>query len=94
MDHRRAPLALVAALLALVAACGNRPGAPVSPQAACKVAMKRQLADAMASATAGSTPSTPAMRPPDCEGLDDATLERLGTEVLQEAFARTATPTT
>lgn len=71
MTKRMAMLAVASVLV--VAGCGHRPS-----EAACKNAMKAQLAQGLAN------PDAPAAtKPKACEGLDDKTLERLGNEVLE-----------
>jgi hypothetical protein len=57
------------------AGCGSEPDV-----AACKAAMKEQFKEATAD------PAGPdATRPAECDGVDDATLQRLAGEVMGEA---------
>ncbi|MFF5445478.1 hypothetical protein [Streptomyces sp. NPDC012888] len=72
MRTHTAALALTLALLPL-AACSE---AEASPKA-CKAAMHKQYEQAKANGKEGSQPAA-------CKGLDDATLQRLAGEVIQE----------
>lgn len=78
----RARTTACAALLALAAAltgCSSGSDAKADP-AACKAAMTKQFADAMA---AGEK-ATPAGRPGACDGVDDKTVQRYATEIMQK----------
>ena len=81
MRRSSAILTSLAATAAL-AGCGGGDEPNKSPDdkvAACKAAMKSDYAKALA------TPDVPsASRPPACEGVDHATLERLVGEVMTE----------
>lgn len=74
MTKRMAMLAVASVLV--VAGCGHHPS-----EAACKTAMRGQLAYGFAHA--GDPNAQPVTKPKACEGLDDKTLERLGNEVLE-----------
>jgi hypothetical protein len=71
MRIRRTLTTLTVAAM-LIAGCGHHPD-----EAACKHAMQAQLAQGLANPTGPA-----ATKPKACEGLDDATLQRLATEVL------------
>lgn len=77
-------LAAVAAVLVLaVTGCGSndkQAPAPTVDVAACKAAMKAQFAQATTNPDA-----LEGTRPAACQGVDDATLQRLAGEVIGEA---------
>lgn len=80
MRIRAAAVPLTLALLTLTA-CSSQPD-----EAGCKTAMRQQLKDATATGAKGSQPEA-------CQGLDDATLQRLAGEVITEQLGSTLTPT-
>lgn len=71
--RRSAALAATALAALMVAGCG----APKPDVAACKAAMKKDFATALANPEAPS-----ATRPPACNGVDQKTLTRLVGEIL------------
>jgi PBP1b-binding outer membrane lipoprotein LpoB len=72
--------AALAATLMVLAGCSSKaPDKPPDKVAACKAAMR---ADYERSLTDPNAPT--ATRPPACNGIDDATLERLVGEVMTE----------
>ncbi|MGW9595400.1 hypothetical protein ACWHLZ_34515 [Streptomyces chartreusis] len=66
--------AACAALLALAALTGCNSEAKADPTA-CKAAMEKQFAEALASGKEGT-------RPDACDGIDDKTLQKLAGEVV------------
>ncbi len=74
----RIPLLILAVAL-LLAGCGGKPDA-----AACEQALRKQFATAM---EAGDN-ATPGTKPPECNGLSDAELEKLGRKVLGEEMSK------
>ena len=83
--HRRV-IGAVAVVLA-AAGCLTGCGGDKPDLAACKAAVREQLAKGI------SDPNAPkGTKPKECEGVSDADLERIGTEVLGEVFGGTPTP--
>lgn len=71
-------------LAAFLAGCGGTTAKPASTPtpnvAACETAMRQQLAQAQ-------DPNAPSgTRPPECAGVDDATLQRLAEKIMGEVL--------
>jgi hypothetical protein len=88
----RTPTTLAALALAAAAltACSST-GTAKPDVAACKTAMEKQFTDAQHTGAQGK-------RPPQCNGIDDATIKRLASEIITERLGKTldditATPT-
>lgn len=75
MSVKIAGVVMAAVLTGGLAGCGGS-GSP--DVAACKAAMKKDFATALSNSSA-----TPAARPPACKGVDNKTLERLVSEIMQ-----------
>ncbi|RSO09915.1 hypothetical protein DMH26_00580 [Streptomyces sp. WAC 05379] len=72
--------AVCSALLALAALTGCSSNTEADP-AACKAAMEKQFAEAIASGKEGS-------RPDACDGIDDKTLQKLAGEVVGDQTSK------
>ncbi|MGW8703260.1 hypothetical protein ACWGOK_41215 [Streptomyces eurythermus] len=82
-NWRRWALWTTAASVVSFSVCGAIGAATKEPStdpAACKAAMAQQLHNGI---TAGSRATT-STRPPECAGIDDKTLQRFATELLQQ----------
>lgn len=77
MRNTRTTLAVLATTALLLTGCSASPDVP-----ACKAAMQRMWAEGMSNPD-GFTTGT---RPKACNGVDDATLQRLVGEVISEAM--------
>jgi hypothetical protein len=76
MKHLKRITVVLVALVALAGCGGNK-----ADVAACKTAMKEQYT------TATADPSAPeSAKPAACKGVDDATLQRLAGEIIDEAL--------
>lgn len=84
MKARKAACSALLALAAVLTAC-NSSDSPTADPAACKAALTAVFKK---SAAAGDK-ATPAGRPAACDGLDDKTVRRLATEVLNEQVSNT-----
>ncbi|MEV7240445.1 hypothetical protein AB0N92_04165 [Streptomyces sp. NPDC093248] len=79
MNTRTAACAALLALTAALTACSSSNDAEGDP-AACKAAMTKQFADAV---KAGNE-ATPDDRPDACNGIDDKTVQKYATEIMQK----------
>ncbi|MFE2302176.1 hypothetical protein ACFXAW_28765 [Streptomyces sp. NPDC059445] len=84
MNTRTAACGALLVLAAALTACGGSGAANADPTA-CKAAL---TAEFKKGAAAGDQ-ATPADRPTACDGLDDKTVQRLATEVLNEQISDT-----
>ncbi|MEU9380013.1 hypothetical protein AB0D38_02935 [Streptomyces sp. NPDC048279] len=84
MKTRKAACAAVLiALTATLAACSSDSGSSADP-AACKAAMTKQYTDSIAKGTAAPTGNRPAA----CNGVDDKTVQRYGSEILAKELPK------
>ena len=79
MKTRTAACTAMLALAALLTACSSSDDTQGDP-AACKAAMTKQFKDAM---KAGDK-ATPGTRPDSCKGVDDKTVQKYATEIMQK----------
>lgn len=79
---RSAVAAVLVVLATALTSCGDSPDL-----AACEKAMRAQIA------AAAANPDGPeGTKPPECEGISDAELERLGEKVLSDTLGGTPSP--
>ncbi|MET8450868.1 hypothetical protein [Streptomyces sp. NPDC005209] len=79
MKTRTAACTVLLVLTAALTACGSGGDSKADP-AACKAAMEKQFKDAMAAGDKAAASD----RPDSCEGVDDKTVQRYATEIMQK----------
>lgn len=76
---------LLLGLAVFLAGCGDKPDA-----AACEQAMRKQLSAGIEAQQNGT--QTTGTKPPECNGLSDAELQRIGEKVLGDQLGTTPSP--
>jgi hypothetical protein len=83
MRARTAACTVLLALSAALAACGSSDSK--ADPAACKAAMEKQFKDAMAAGDKAKAQD----RPDACVGVDDQTVKKYATEIMQKQLGNT-----
>jgi hypothetical protein len=84
MNTRTAACAVLLALTAALTACSSSDGVLKADPTACKAAMTKQFREGMAK----GKDAPEGKRPAECEGVDDKTVQRYATEIMEKELPK------